>query len=292
MDTATSRDRTSQPIAREERSGVLHPENLRRYNAQWFEPAVGVRDVVESYWSVTWNLPPEESIVQRIIAAPAVTLSLESGSVPAPIVVTGVHRGAWEREIRGAGSAFGIRLRPAGLGVLSDLTPARIADVTVPSSASLDVLLHDVLTRIAGSPTAAGLATAADRVIAHARARRRPGRSAMLANEVVAHLTASVVPERSGELASRFGVSERSIQRALRTTIGHGPKWIARWTRLQEVARVLSLRPESEMAAIALELGYTDQAHLINDFRSAVGMTPGAYVRSLRSAVQGSGETP
>jgi AraC-like DNA-binding protein len=287
MASAVSSERAIREIARDERSGVLHPANLRRYNAEWFEPAPRVRDVVERYWSVTWNLPVGESITQRIIAAPAITLTLESGSVPAPIVITGVYRGAWQREIRESGSAFGIRLKPAGLGVLSDLTPHRIADATVPSSRTLDARLHGLLERIARADAPTERTALADDLIAEHLAERPPDQSALLANAVVAHLTSSVVPERGSELAARFGVSERSIQRALQGTIGHGPKWVARWTRLQEVARVLSLRPESEMAAIAIELGYADQAHLINDFRRAVGMTPGAYVRSLRSVSEG-----
>ena len=192
MDAAGSRTRTTRRIAGDERSGVLHPGNLRRYNAEWHEPADGVRDVVENYWSVTWNLPAGESITQRIIAAPAVTLTIESGSVPAPIVVTGVHRGAWEREIRGSGAVFGIRLRPAGLGVLSDLTPAGIADSTLPSSPALDAHLHDLLTRIARAATSDERASAADELIADARARRVPGASALLANALVAQLTARV----------------------------------------------------------------------------------------------------
>ena len=231
MDAPASRARTTRAIAGDERSGVLHPANLRRYNAEWFEPAAGVRDVVENYWAVTWNLQAGERIAQRIIAAPAITLTLESGSVPAPLVITGVHGGAWEREITGSGEVFGIRLKPAGLVVVSDLTPDRIADSTLPSSPELDAHLHDLLTRIARASTPEQRAAAADDVIAGARARRVPGRSALLANAVVAQLTASVVPERSRVLASRFGVSERSVQRALHATIGHGPNWVARWTR-------------------------------------------------------------
>jgi AraC-like DNA-binding protein len=41
------------------------------------------------------------------------------------------------------------------------------------------------------------------------------------------------------------------------------------------------------VAAVAAELGYSDQAHLVNDFRAAVGSTPGAYVRALRRLTGG-----
>lgn len=34
-------------------------------------------------------------------------------------------------------------------------------------------------------------------------------------------------------------------------------------------------------SALALELGYFDQAHFVRDFRQLVGMAPGAYEKSL-----------
>ncbi len=83
-------------------------------------------------------------------------------------------------------------------------------------------------------------------------------------------------------LAARLGCSERTLQRALRDTLGQGPKWVTRWVRLQEATRLLSLQPAPPLAAVAHELGYADQAHLTNDFRDAVGLTPGAYLASLR----------
>lgn len=269
-------------ISTDERSGVLHPENLARYGARWFEPDAAVAEVVESLWSVRWRFDPGESITQRIIATPGVTLTIEAGDVPGPLIVTGVHRRAWEREITGSGAVFGIRLRPAGLAVLSDLSPDRIADATLPVTPDLDPRSFDLLSRIATATTPPARAAAANAAIAECLAERPIEASHRLANAVVATLTAGGVPVRGPTLARRFGVSERTIQRALRSTLGQGPKWVGRWVRLQEVARLLSAPDPPDVTAVALSLGYTDQAHLVNDFRAAVGLTPGGYVRSLR----------
>lgn len=102
----------SRSIAPDERTGVLHPENLERYAARWIDPSPAVTEVVDRYWHVRWALPPRESIDQRIVTLPAITLSIESGDVPAPLVITG---GAAEcmgtsdpwtrRGVRGAAAA-------------------------------------------------------------------------------------------------------------------------------------------------------------------------------------------
>ena len=65
-------------IEASERSGVLAPQNLARFRAQWFEPHPELSNIVDSYWSVRWQLNSEEVVRQPILAAPGVTLSFES----------------------------------------------------------------------------------------------------------------------------------------------------------------------------------------------------------------------
>ena len=67
-----------------------------------------------------------------------------------------------------------------------------------------------------------------------------------------------------------------------------GPKAVARRIRLQEVVRRLSL-PDADVSAIAAALDYTDQAHLIRDFKGVAGTTPGQYIRAMHSAGGSSG---
>lgn len=266
---------------------MLHPANLERYGARWFAPDPSIAEVVDHFWHVRWRLDAGEIIPQQIIAAPAVTLSIEEGDVPARLVITGVHGRAWMRDIAGSGSVLGIRLRPAGLAVLSELTPTAIADATLPVTAALDGRLHPVMAQIAEAPDPAAQVETATARIREALLDRPLGAEQRLANAVVAELTERVHSRAGAPLAERFGVSERTIQRALQRSLGQGPKWVSRWVRLQEVARRLAVDPDADAATVAAELGYSDQAHLVNDFRVAVGTTPGAYGRSLRRLTGG-----
>lgn len=272
----------------DERSGVLHPENLRRYHAEWFEPDPGVGLAVDQYWHVRWHLPDGEAIDQRIIDLPAVTATIEEGDVPAPLVVTGVHDGVWRRRIRGQGAVFAIRLRPAGLAVLADLSPRRLANATVPLTPRLDPRLHSVMTRVGVEPTPQARARAADEVVRERLAERPPTSAHLLANDVLDELRARLRTRTGLPLAERFGVSERTIQRALAVTLGHGPKWVSRRIRLQEVARCLAIRGDLDLSAIAADLGYADHAHLTSDFRAVTGITPSAYRLDLARFAAGS----
>lgn len=264
---------TSRLLGRDDRSGVLHPQNLARYAATIHEAGAAVSAVVDHFWTVTWNLGDGERIEQRILTDPAVTLTVEAGDVPAELVVTGVHRRAWSRVISGRGSAFAIRLRPAGLAVVSDLTPGDVADRTIAVVPQLDARLHALMRAVAAEPDVGSRIGRATTLIAAMAAERPLTARQALANEVVATI------HRGDPLPA--GPSARTVQRALRETIGHGPAWVRRWVRLQEVARQFAVDGEAGAAGIAARLGYADQSHLVNDFRAASGMTPGEYLRSL-----------
>ena len=86
---------------------------------------------------------------------------------------------------------------------------------------------------------------------------------------------------RVEHLVERFGRPKRTLQRLFREQrwgqpqVGHPPLSV-----LHEAARRLeAAEAELQLAQLAQDLGYADQAHLTRDFRSLVGLTPGAYVR-------------
>lgn len=271
-------------IGDDERSGVLTPSNLARFEAAWVEPADAVREVVDTYWAVRWELPPGEVVTQQIVDFPAITMSIEHGDVSAPLVVTAVRPGAWSREIRGRGSVFAIRLRPAGLRVLSDLA-AQALPHEQPLAPTLDERAHRALSTIAVATSVDDRAARADAALLGLLRERPLSALQRLANAAVDALTATPRVRSGREVAAELGTSERTLQRALRTTIGIGPNDVARRVRLQEVIRRLST-PGADATATAIDLGYVDQAHLINEFRTVAGMTPGRYLRELETTAR------
>lgn len=281
MTTPGSPGPAERPILAGERSGVLHPANLARYEASWITPASSVSAVVDQYWHVSWALHDGERVDQRIIDLPAVTVTIEEGEVPAPLVVTGVQDGAWRREIRGRGHVFAIRLRPAGLAVLSELQPGQLRNAVVPLTERLDPRLHDLAREVAARPTPAARAAVADDAIRARLGERPPTATGLLANDVLDELRRRLLSRTSLPLSEAFHVHERTIQRALQLTLGHGPKWVSRRVRLQEVALALATRADDDLARIAADLGYTDQSHLTGDFRAVAGVTPSRYRRDL-----------
>jgi AraC-like DNA-binding protein len=69
----------------------------------------------------------------------------------------------------------------------------------------------------------------------------------------------------------------RSLQQLFSEYLGVSPKWVLRRFRLQEAADRLAGGEELDLAALALSLGYFDQAHFTSDFRKLVGEPPARY---------------
>jgi AraC-like DNA-binding protein len=77
--------------------------------------------------------------------------------------------------------------------------------------------------------------------------------------------------------ADQVGLTDRTLRRRFAERVGLSPKRYARVLRLRRLLGVVSASSEVDWARAAVECGYFDQAHLINEFRALTGMTPSAY---------------
>jgi AraC-like DNA-binding protein len=75
------------------------------------------------------------------------------------------------------------------------------------------------------------------------------------------------------------GLSHRHFGALFRRAVGLAPKTYARVLRFQSVLRVARNDTAPAWAAIAIEAGYSDQAHFNRDFVEFAGVTPTAYRR-------------
>lgn len=77
------------------------------------------------------------------------------------------------------------------------------------------------------------------------------------------------------ELADQAGLSARQFRRACLAQTGLTPKFLARVLRFRHAQERVHAHP-CAFAHLALDCGYYDQAHFINEFRELSGRTPAA----------------
>jgi AraC-like DNA-binding protein len=82
------------------------------------------------------------------------------------------------------------------------------------------------------------------------------------------------------DLARRFDLSERQLRRRFEAAVGYPPRTLARIVRFQRfLGAARSSGPSGpDLARLAVEAGYADQAHLTRDSRRLAGLPPGALL--------------
>ena len=187
------------------------------------------------------------------------------------VLVAGPDRAANPSPIRAGQTIAGLRLRPGVAGAVLGMPASEVLDSRVP--------LPDLLGR-AGSELAERL-----------EGTERPEEAFLLLEELVATRVAEAGTDplvlaatrrlgfpgsRVDELAEALGISERQLRRRFHRDVGYGPKTldrILRFRRFVSRAREVADR-DQDLAWLAADLGYADQAHLSRDCVRLSGMPP------------------
>ncbi|MER7418992.1 AraC family transcriptional regulator [Micromonospora peucetia] len=291
---------------RHDNRGILDPERLlRRVRFRRCLPAVALRPYVEHYWLVDWELT--EPFAQRVVPHPAVNVVfIRHGDGPEAAEIAGVGLRLFSITLTGTGRACGIQFRPGGFRPfwrrpVAELTGQRrplttgspaagpttgpsAAGLTAgPSTAGVTGPSHvGASGAVGGGPVCGGTdderCAALDAFLTAWAPEPDP-----VADEVIA-LVQEIRSDRSilrvDDFARRHGSSVRRLQRLFLAYVGVGPKWVIRRYRLQEAIEQAADGPQ-DWAALASDLGYSDQAHLGREFTAVTGISPAAYARSL-----------
>ena len=138
---------------------------------------------------------------------------------------------------------------------------------------------------------AAALGTAAARAARPAaRARTRAEHDALV-EEAKALLAASVAaPPSLSELAAALNVSPFHLARLFRARTGYSPGSYVAGLRLRAAVERLLAEPDTDLARLALELGYYSASHFTDRFKAAFGRPPsairGAQARTIVEAAR------
>jgi len=84
------------------------------------------------------------------------------------------------------------------------------------------------------------------------------------------------------QVAAAAHATVRTLERNFRQSSGYTVKDVSGLIRFEQVRNHLWLNPDSGIAGLAHELGYTDQSHLSREFKRYSGTTPGAFARKAK----------
>ena len=234
-------------------------------------PAPALRPFVDRLWTRDGGLSPSE---QRVLPDGCIDWLLHLGAAPRAGVVGTMTR----PHVVPAGLAppiVAVRFRPGGAAAFLRERADRFTDGHVP--------LDD-----AGVRSAAILDRVLDADLPHHRARAlerhllaalpRAGTPLRILDRAVAALWGDEPPSIDA-LARELGVTRQHLRRLFRDHVGVGPKELARIARVQRGIARLGRARRGDLAGVAAELGFFDQAHMNREFREIVGATPGEIAK-------------
>ena len=250
--------------------------SLRRY-----APPPALADLVRRFWVPVWSLPDGQVSTQRVLQYPVcqVVVGPEGGQLVGP------HSGLNTRELSGSGWVVGAMLQPAAGALLlggpvSELTNG-VRDLAALAAIDAARVVERVVAVMAPDPGEASRQQEACGLVAGALAALLPvDEEGLLVNAVVELVERDRTIRRVGQLCEKFDLTERTLQRLAARRIGLSPKWLIQRRRLHDAAERLRAGDDVDLvdlASVAAELGYADQAHFTRDFRAVTGLTPGAF---------------
>lgn len=270
-----------------ERGVVGRAGNASAFDLRRWPPTAEAARFVEHFWSVTWDRREAGPFESTVITFPAMHLTREWGDdvvrhghrLPSTLL-HGVVPKVFRITISGRGGVVGARFRPGGFtarfgGDAAAMT-GRVAPVDDELLGGPVILGEDV--DIAGARL--------DATIAASKAPLDETYRALV--PLIDRMRDDASLHRVEQVMALAPWSTRTTQRVFRRYVGVTVKWVLCRYRLQQAALEIESSPGVDFADLAVRLGWYDQAHFINDFRSMLGSTPGEYAISTQNGGGGS----
>jgi AraC-like DNA-binding protein len=250
-------------------------------------PPAPARDAL-LVWSLASRRPLERAFAYHIVPDGCVDLVFDLRGGGAWLY--GASAAPARAELVGHVDLFGVRLRPG--------RPGRALGAQGGDIAGRVIELDDVLPARGGPArgwidelaAAPGGRARADAVARRLAALARAGSPADRIGEAIA----DAIFRAGGaagveELARRFSLGARHVRRVCRAATGLSPKQLSRLVRFQAALRALAAAPARNLASLAADHGYFDQAHLTGEFRALLGVTPATAARAVASGISKTG---
>jgi AraC-like DNA-binding protein len=262
----------------------LAPQPPAQSSYREYAPSEKLRPFVACFWT-------HDPAAGREASSPSVRRVLPDGCIdvvlgfagqadePESAMAVGTMTRALVLEPGAGPECFvGVRFRPGKAAAFLTVPANELTDLRVP----LDELWLDageVRDALSARPGAVERVRALERVLA---ARAAPG--AVPAQHDVDEAIRRIVDAGGSlgitRLAPALGVTRQHLARRFSQLVGVSPKMFARVVRLGRVVERARAVPAGETinwSALALELGYFDQSHLVDEFRELTGLTPLAW---------------
>ncbi len=266
--------KTAKPerIAELRRAGMLSAASFDDYSSlRAFLPDEGLQPLISHYWIVRWNIP--QDITYRpteVLASPMINIFFMSDEA----FLYGLTTQSFEYEARGNGVMAGATFQPGGFfpywGQPLASLPAHKSDLKLVFPDASAAFSRRILDKDDES-----IAMEIEALISQRRVTISPNIATI--SEIVRAVSLETRLKSVREVSEHFGIPARTLQHLFQHEVGVSLKWVVMRARLLEAIDEAYRQPKPDWVRIAVDLGYSSQAHFIADFRRATGRSPAAF---------------
>jgi len=257
--------------------GILDPQaGGKKFQLSLHSPATDLAFFVEHYWVVSWDLQGREPYLAEVLPHPCVHLVIEKDKSR----IVGVVRGRFSQLLVDRGRVFGIKFRPGAFYPFITSPVSAFTDSSISLRTAFGVAGAALPGVILALEDEGEMVDCAETFL-RARCPERDETVGVI-TETIDRIIADRDITTVDGLVGRLNLNRRTLQRLFSRYVGVGPKWVIRRYRLHEAAERVAASDVVDWPALALNLGYFDQAHFIKDFKAIVGKAPADYAKAIR----------
>ncbi|KZN50855.1 hypothetical protein N476_14535 [Pseudoalteromonas luteoviolacea H33] len=254
-------------------AGVLHHKlGNKNYDLRRFFPQAPLEDLIEQFWFVDWQLSGDKPHTQKNLPDPNFHLVIEAHQVK----LIGPVSKLYTYTMKGEGRILGVKFNIGALSHLLDKPLSQYVDKELSASEIFGDQVESRLLPLLDAESDRDIFNTLSAFLLNYTAGYCVSQHQALALCTLIKNDTSIFSVEA--LSLKSNLSKRTIQRVFNKHIGLKPKWLIRKYRLHQVLKQLEIGSIDILGVVEL-LGYTDQAHLIRDFKEIIGVTPGQYLK-------------
>jgi AraC-like DNA-binding protein len=189
------------------------------------------------------------------------------------LIVAGPDTGRAPTSRPPGSTVVGVRFRPGAGPTMLGLPASELRDLRVPLAELWGEDAERLEERLDDAPDPSARLELLEGEL-HRRLQRAERPDALVAAAVMRLYSND--PGRVRAIGDELGISERQLRRRFQAAVGYGPKTLARVLRLQRLLALASRHgaARGDLARLALDAGYADQAHMTADVKRLAGDPP------------------
>lgn len=195
-----------------------------------------------------------------------------SGPIGRSAAVIGTMTQALLVRSSGAVDLLGVRFRPGGLAAFLACDAAELTDGRAELTNFWGAIATELWERLAESGRAQRV-----RLLREFLENRATGPGDLFIQHCVRRIEAAHGDLRMAQIEKSTGLTLRQMERKFSSQLGISPKMFARVVRFGAVTAAAERSPAPDWGRIAAEYGFSDQPHLVREFKAFAGLTPTGY---------------